>query len=257
LSAHLARHEAKYAAAPKHGTILYNWGTYPFYGLLGTTIISKELFILDDAFPAVGLFGATFLFFTWQLGPAVSKMVHEKKIAIEQERHDTFDLIFALMDRSTDQIKASQNLPKLLEQYVVEYKAVANEASKAEVRQLQMKAYSETVAQLQALANQKSAEKGAQANVAMDTLKAHMSGAFTDPALISKTVDEALEMLSPDFKIAEVKETKGDTPVTGNSIVTGIYSQYVQSGHWDVDRHLKMEEDAAKAKAKQTAPKAH
>ncbi len=91
---------------------------------------------MDDAFPAVGLFGATFLFFTWQLGPAVSKMVHEKKVAIEQERHDTFDLIFALMDRSTDQIKASQNLPKLLEQYVVEYKAVANEASKAEVRQV-------------------------------------------------------------------------------------------------------------------------
>jgi len=50
LAEHLARHDAQFSAAPKHGTVLYNWGAYPFYGLLGTTIISKEVTTIPPSF---------------------------------------------------------------------------------------------------------------------------------------------------------------------------------------------------------------
>jgi len=239
LAEHVALHQAQYAAAPKHGTVLYNWGAYPFYGLLGTTIISKELFILDHNFPAVGLFGATFVFFVWQLGPIVNKFLNTELLSKEQERQDTFDLIFALMDRTTSQIESVKYTPELLKEYVAEYKVAAEEASLADVRALKIEDYNTTVAQLETLANLKAAEASAAADLTDDVLQAHLYNVFADDeALVSKTIDEAIARLDP----------KNDSEGT---IVRGIFESYVESGQFDFERIAAQKAVAAENDEKQ------
>lgn len=191
---------------------------------------------MDHNFPAIGLFGATFFFFTWQLGPLVNKFVHGEQLAQEQERHDTFDLIFALMDRTTSQIHASNKTPQLVKEYVAEYKTVAAEAAEAEVRALKFEDYTAAIAQLDTLANQKAAESAAAADLTGAVLQEHLYNVFTsDDALTSQTVDEAIARLDPKYK--------GE-----GSIVEGVFDEYVKSGNFDVDRIVakkKAQEEAA------------
>jgi hypothetical protein len=234
LAAHIAEHQAEFAGKPAHGTVLYNWGMYPFYGLLGTTVLSKELFILDDNFPAVLMFGSVFLFFTWVGGPAINGAINAQILEAEQKKHDDFELIFALMDRTTDQIKAFNKQPAMLKEYLAEYKATVTELSEAEVRKLQLDAYNNTVSQLQAIASQKAAEGAAQANVADDVLTEFMSQAFSDAKIVDASIEEAIDNLSAT--------TATDPTGEPDSIVSGIFTEYIQSGQFDVERIARLEQ---------------
>jgi hypothetical protein len=240
LKDHIAEHAAEFADKPAHGTILYNWGAYPFYGLLGTTILSKELFILDDNFPAVLLFGATFLTFTWLGGPVMGKVYKEGRLAEEQQKHDDFELIFALMDRTTDQIKAFNKQPVVLQEFLTEYKESVTGVAEAEVRKLQFEAYQATLTQLNTLASAKAAEGAAQANLADEVLVQYLSQAFTDAKIVDATVEEAIDAISGTAK----------TPADGEpaSIVHGIFQEYVASGQFDFERIIAQKEAAAAAK---------
>jgi len=166
----------------------------------------------------------------------VNKFVHGEQLAQEQERHDTFDLIFALMDRTTSQIHASNKTPQLVKEYVAEYKTVAAEAAEAEVRALKFEDYTAAIAQLDTLANQKAAESAAAADLTGAVLQEHLYNVFTsDDALTSQTVDEAIARLDPKYK--------GE-----GSIVEGVFDEYVKSGNFDVDRIVakkKAQEEAA------------
>jgi hypothetical protein len=239
LKDHIAEHEAEFAGKPEHGTILYNWGAYPFYGLLGTTILSKEMFILDDNFPAVLMFGSVFLFFTWMGGPALGKHYKDTILAEEQKKHDDFDLIFALMDRTTDQMKAFNKQPAVLKEYLEEYKASVTEVAEADVRRLQLEAYQATMTQLQTIATQKAAEGAAQANIADDVMMAFLGQAFNDAKLIDATVEEAIDGISGTSKPVADGEA--------GSIVEGIFQEYISSGQFDYERIQAMENAKAAA----------
>jgi hypothetical protein len=246
LREHIAQQEAQFANAPQHGTVLYNWGMYPFYGLLGTTIISKELFIMDNNFPAVGLFGAFFLAMTWVAGPAMHSHFNAEKLAKEQDKHNTFDLIFALLDRTSDQIKAFGQQPKVLNEFVAEYQQSVNDLAHAEVRKLQFEAYAKTLSELQTLANLKSAEAGAQANLAEDVLTKYMFAAFeADAKLLDQTVEEAIDNLG-----GVPKPAKAEGDESPDSIVAGVFQEYIESGQFDVDRMVAVQEAAEAAAAK-------
>jgi len=241
LAEHLAAHHAEFADKPQHGTVLYAYGAYPFYGLLGTTILSKELFILDDNFPAVIGFGSVFLFFTWVLGPAMGKLYKSEQLAEEEDKHHTFDLIFALMDRTTNQIQAFSKQPAALNQFLAEYQQTVTEVAHAEVRALQVAAYNETLAKLQTIANQKAAEGAASVNIAEEVLTQHLFAAFQDAKLVDKSVEEAIDNLGAP------KPDKADGDDTPDSIVAGIFQEYTESGQFDVDRLVAIQEAKIKA----------
>jgi hypothetical protein len=229
LAEHLAAHEAQFAAAPKHGTVLYHYGMYPFYGLLGTTILSKELFILDDNFPAVGMFGAVFLFFTWVGGPSLYASAKATQLAEEQERHDTFDLINALVDKQIGAINSFSNQPAALDQFAAEYKQSVVDLADAEVRQMKYEAYADVVAQLNLIANQKAEEAAEAGRVSEAVLNNFLYSAFDDAKLVDQTIDEAIE---------NIENTSVDLE---NSVVFGVYDEYVQSGSYDVERYFALQ----------------
>jgi hypothetical protein len=228
LREHLAELTEHYEDTPQHGTVLYNWGMYPFYGLLGTTIISKELVVIDHNYPSLIMFSTAFLAATWIAGPSMHKTVGKAVMDQQQDYHDTFKLIFALLDKRSTQIEANNKQPELLKTFAEEYKATAAAAAEAEVRALQYTAYNETVAKLEAIANQKQAEVSAQANVAFDIMSDFLYSQFDDKQIISKTVDEAIENLGKDMTEQEAS----------NSIVRGMLTEFIESGDFDFQRRL-------------------
>jgi hypothetical protein len=124
--------------------------------------------------------------------------------------------------------KANNKQPELLKTFAEEYKATAAAAAEAEVRALQYTAYNETVAKLEAIANQKQAEVSAQANVAFDIMSDFLYSQFDDKQIISKTVDEAIENLGKDMTEQEAS----------NSIVRGMLTEFIESGDFDFQRRL-------------------
>jgi len=258
---HLWDHELAYKDEPKHGTVLYRWGFYPFYGLLATTVLSKELFVLDHMYPNVGFFACCGLFATWMAAPLLHSGAKEDVIREEQDLKGTYDLIFALLDKRSSAIEAGNKIPGLVKQFAEEYKATAAAAAEAEVRAVQMVAYNETLSQLQALATQKAAEQTAQADVANEILEEFFSIQFTDnPELVAQTVDEAIEALGrldpaqqtekldveaalalPDDVFDEkydndIKFQKDVDAQLDLGIVDGLLDGFIESGHFDYCR---------------------
>jgi hypothetical protein len=225
MAEHLAAHEAQFANQPKHGTILYAYGMYPFYGLLGTIVLSKEMFILDDNAPSVVMLATFILFGTWVAGPSLYHSAAASQLAQEQDRHDTFDLINALVDKQIGAINSFGNQPTALKEFSEEYKATITELAEAEVRQAKYEAYQATVAQLQLVVNQKAEENFQAAKISESVLNSYLYGAFDDAKLVDQTIEEAIDNLDHHH-----------VPLEG-SIVSGVYDEYITSGSYDVERY--------------------
>lgn len=229
MAEHLADHEAQFASQPQHGTVLYAYGGYSFYGLLATVLVSKEIYVIDDMTPSLAFLACTIVGGIWLMGPSTYKTTKAIMLREEQDRHDTFELINGLVDNQINAIQSFSNQPAALREFSAQYKETVTELAHAQVRQAKYEAYQATVAQLQTIVNQKAAARVLEAKISHTVLNNYLNNAFRDPELVDRTIEESIEHLD-----------NYGVPLE-DSIVMGVYDEYVDSGKYDFERYEALE----------------
>lgn len=228
VNTYLERHYADYADKPQHGTILYNWGAFSWWTLATITCLSKEIYVADAMaisgwIPDVAVIMTAAYFFGPALGNEYDKNVDwDRKLKVE-----AFEATDALIDVKVGEIQALENQSVKLEEFVTEYRAALEEQAQAEHRQAQYDHYNQTVTTLEALLNKQSAEGTQMANIDNELIMDNLIKAFSDPAVVNASVEEAIANIeSGEF----------------GECVDKIVNDYTSSAQFDLDFEAKMAE---------------
>lgn len=228
VNTYLERHYADYADKPQHGTILYNWGAFSWWSLATITCLSKEIYVADGMaisgwIPDIAVIMTAAYFFGPALGNEYDKTVDwDRKLKIE-----AFEATDALIDVKVGEITALENQPVKLEEFVTEYRAALEAQTQAEHRQAQYDHYAQTVATLDALVGKQNAEGAALANIDSELIMDNLVKAFSDPAVVNASIEEAIANIeSGEF----------------GACVDKIVNDYTASDQFDLDFEAKVAE---------------
>lgn len=197
LEDYLSRHYAEYDNVPQHGTKLYQYGVYSWYSLLGTALLSKELYILDSStishwIPDIIVFSTV----AYLIGPALSNGLNSEVLLAKRLDIEAYESQQALLDVKLKDITALEAQPPALEGFVTEYKAALEAKAAAEIRIKQHAVHAETIAKLAALQSKKASADKASGDVAYEVVLAHLLKTLgSDAKISSQTVDEAIAVL--------------------------------------------------------------
>jgi len=219
-----------YADKPAHGTLLYKYGTLNLWGLGILAALSKEVYVLD----AIAVTGwipdiVVISVATYLAGPMLSKGYEEDKLKDKRLKVENYEALEAVYDMKLREITALENQPKALDQFVTEYKEVLEQQSVAEVQIAKYNHYAETVAELEGLLGKKASRAALEGDVDAELILDHVLNSFkTDSALVSKSVDEAIQALNA-----------GEWNPT---LVSSFIADYKKSAKFQADRAAKLAE---------------
>lgn len=230
IAAYHARHYAEYddnPNIPQHGTKLYQWGAYSWYALLGTALVSKELYIVDSSvithwIPDIVVFTTV----AYLAAPFISNGLNSEVMLAKKRDIEAFELNQTLLDIKIKDITALEAQPVALETFVAEYKEALEAKAAAEIRLTQHQVTAETLAKLESAASKKSAADKASGDVEFDVILNYMLQTMsTDAKASSQSVDEAIAYL----------ETAGSTDTRGDGF-NSILNAYLESDAFVADK---------------------
>jgi hypothetical protein len=190
--------------------IISQYGTYPFIGLLGFSLLSKEIMLFDEEFMLFGVWGAVVLTGYINLGDSVHKYFQDQIDERAQRIDDIMDMAVEGVNVYKTSTKWQMDAVGVVDDMLKEYENVLEVSYKAKNVALRNAAHDAMLAQLQRVKTQEdlAAAKANEEMVqfCMDGVRADFAEGKITPQLKSGLLEDAISRIGTDPSAGTLKE---------------------------------------------------